>query len=60
MTAEERYARCRTLEELNREFRMDKMSAESWEFLGACEKAHRKRYNEILDEKERKNDPETE
>ena len=47
MTAEERYAKCKTIEELNGVFHIDEMSANTFEFLGACERAYRKRYREL-------------
>ena len=52
MTAEERYAKCKTIEELNDAFHMDEMSANTFEFLGACERAYKKRYRELYKPKD--------
>lgn len=47
MTAEERYKECKTIEELEKEFWYNKMSAGTWEYLDACEKAYKKRLAEL-------------
>lgn len=54
VTAEERYAECKTIQELDNRFWYDKMSAETFEFLGACEQAYRKRLFEMLEIEKKK------
>ena len=47
MTAEQRYAHCKTIAELNHEYELNKMSADTFEYLNACEYAYSKRYAEL-------------
>ena len=47
MTAKERYAKCKTIEELNRVHQLDIMSADTFEFMNACEYEYRQRRSEL-------------
>lgn len=48
MTAEERYSKCKTFQELKDAYWYDERSAETFEFLRACNRAYEKRYTELL------------
>lgn len=52
MTAEQRYAHCKTIAELNHEYELNKMSADTFEYLNACEYAYSKRYAELKQKKD--------
>ena len=52
MTAKQRYAQCKTIEELDFCYEMNIMSADTWEFLNACENAYKDRYRELRLSKE--------
>lgn len=54
MTAEERYKKCKSLQELNEAYWYDSRSAETFEFWGACARAFEKRYGELLSEERAK------
>ena len=49
MTAKERYDKCKTVEDLNRIHQLDIMSADTFEFMNACEYAYKQRYLELKD-----------
>ena len=49
MTAKERYAKCKTIEELKRVHQLDIMSADTFEFMNACEYEYKQRYSELKD-----------
>lgn len=51
MTADERYARFTTLDELNKEYDMNKRSAETLEYMRAIDMAYEKHYERLLREK---------
>ena len=50
MTADERYAQAKTRKELFRMYDMDRKSAETFEFLGACDRAYAKHYERLFKE----------
>ena len=58
MTADERYARCKTVEELEREYDMNIRSSNSWEYLNACGFAYKKHLSRLLKEGAKENDVE--
>lgn len=42
MTADERYAKCKTREELNEAYRADRYGADTFEYMAAIDKAYAK------------------
>ena len=52
MTTTERYAKCNTKEELNKLFLFDQMVANTCEYIYACEETYKKRYQELMNEKD--------
>ena len=56
MTAKQRHAKCKTIEELDYCYEMDKMSADTFEFLDACKNAWSDRYHELLKRKDGEQD----
>lgn len=47
MTADERYARCESIEELERLYDLEKRGADSWAYLKAIEDAFGKHYRRL-------------
>ena len=57
MTARERYAKCKTLNELYTAYDRDRYGASTWEYLDAIQTAFTENYYRLLKEvKERKED----
>lgn len=52
MNADERYARCNTIQELAKVYKFDKLSANSWEYLKACQMAWAKHYRRLKETEE--------
>jgi len=50
MTADERYARAKTRRELLEMYDMDRRSAETFEFLDACDRAYVKHFDRLFKE----------
>ena len=50
MTADERYAKAKTRKELFDMYDMDRKSADTFEFLGACDRAYAKHYEQLFKE----------
>ena len=47
MTADERYEQCTSRKELDEIYHYDRLSADTWEFLSACDKAYAKHYERL-------------
>lgn len=48
MTADERYAECKTREELDKAYRNDRYSAETLEYMAAIDKAYEKHIERFM------------